>query len=122
MGKYNFKTYKFTILICGEQMAHIDTLKYYDDLIAEQVPEKQARIQVHTLYSGLDGFATKEDLNVGLQNLEKDLQKLEIDLKKDFKQELSRLGWEIKIFVVYTIIGTTGLVLAPIILRHFGWQ
>ena len=103
-------------------MAHIDTLKYYDDLIAEQVPDKQARIQVNTLYAGLGGFVTKEDLNSGLQNLEKDLQKLEIDLNKEFKQGLSRLGWEIKIFVVYTIIGTTGLVLAPIILRHFGWQ
>jgi hypothetical protein len=113
-------------------MAHIDTLKYYDELIAEKVPEKQARIQVRMLDSCLDGLATKDDLlatkddlNVSLQKLETDLnvglQKLETDLKKDLKHELGSLCWELKIFVVCTILGTTALILAPTILKHFGW-
>lgn len=44
-------------------MAHIDTLQAYDNLIAAEVPEKQARAQVYLTNSSLDNIATKEDLS-----------------------------------------------------------
>lgn len=102
-------------------MAHIDTLKYYDELIAEKVPEKQARIQVRMLDSCLDRLATKDDLLATKDDLNVSLQKLETDLKKDLKHELGSLCWELKIFVICTVLGTTALILAPTILKHFGW-
>ena len=55
-------------------MAHIDTLQAFEDLVASGISEQQAKAQVKTLNNALDGLATKEDLNVGLQTLEKDLK------------------------------------------------
>lgn len=56
----------------------MDTLQAYDNLIAANVPEKQARAQVYLLNSSLDGLATKEDVN----RIEVDVKEIKCDIKK----------------------------------------
>jgi hypothetical protein len=44
-------------------MAHIDTLKYYEDLIKSGQNETEAKAHVYTLNNALSDLVTKEDLN-----------------------------------------------------------
>ena len=44
-------------------MAHIDTLKVFDKLIASGLTPEQARMHSEILNSSFDGVATKEDLH-----------------------------------------------------------
>ena len=60
---------------------HIDTLEVYEKLISSGVPDLQAKAQVHAMNESLFGLATKEDLENGLEHLE-----------KDFKKDISQLG------------------------------
>lgn len=84
-------------------MAHIDTLKAYEELITAGVSEQQAKSQVKTLDSSL------RDVTGGLAT-RKDLQILESNLKY---------------FFIYNLVGAVvGMIYAPIIvaglLRWFG--
>lgn len=51
-------------------MAHIDTLKYYEELIKSGQTEAEARAHVYTLHVALNDLVTKEDLKTEIQNLE----------------------------------------------------
>lgn len=55
-------------------MAHIDTLQTFDRLVASGVAPDQARTHSEILNASFDSVATKEDLKLGLQSLEKDLK------------------------------------------------
>lgn len=52
------------------QVASIDTLQAYENLVASGIPEQQAKAQVHLLNGSLSDLATKDDLKM----LEKDLK------------------------------------------------
>ncbi len=51
-------------------MATIDTLKYYEELVAGGISDKQAKVQIYTLEKALNNLGTKEDLRI----VEKDLK------------------------------------------------
>jgi hypothetical protein len=55
-------------------MAHIDTLKTFDRLVASGVAPEKARIHSDILNASFDQVATKDDLAQGLAGLEKDLK------------------------------------------------
>ena len=118
-------------------MANINTLKYYDELIANGIPESQARVQVNTLDTYIDKLATKEDLFVikedlknvkenlkncatkqDLKTLEKDF-KLELKtLEKDFKAEFRVLKKDLKYYFISVILGT---IYAPLAIGIIVW-
>ena len=50
-------------------MAHIDTLKAFDELVTSGVPEKEARAQISVLEKSFDGVVTTKDLQVMESNL-----------------------------------------------------
>ena len=55
----------------------MDTLTYFDKLVADGVPTDQARTHAHTLNDSLSGLATREDLKMLEKDLHKDMQQLE---------------------------------------------
>lgn len=72
----------------------MDTLQAYDNLIAANVPEKQARAQVYLLNSSLDGLATKEDVN-----------RIEVDVK-EIKSDIKKFMWGSIVALLITGLGT----------------
>lgn len=77
-------------------MAHINTLEYYDELVASGFTTDMARAQVKALNSSFDNVVTKDFLETKLNELEKRLEN----------------------FMFKTIGGTLALyVVIPIILR-----
>ena len=46
------------------QVASIDTLQAYENLVASGIPEQQAKAQVHLLNGSLSDLATKDDLKM----------------------------------------------------------
>lgn len=124
-------------------MSHIDTLTVFEELVAAGVPELQAKAQVHTLNTSLDGVATKEDLRLGLAMTKEDLKlglamtkedlrlglamskedlKLGLaTLEKDLRLGLATLEKDLKIFFVYLVGGTLLVAfLIPIVLKYIG--
>jgi hypothetical protein len=72
----------------------MDTLKAYDNLIAADIPENQARAQVYLLNSSLDGLATKEDVN-----------RIEVDVK-EIKSDIKKFMWGSIVALLITGLGT----------------
>lgn len=55
-------------------MANINTLEYFDNLVRAGVSEREARANVENLNSSLDHLATKEDLNLMAEKIERNLK------------------------------------------------
>ena len=76
-------------------MEHINTLKYYKNLLAGGVPEEQAEVQTHALNSAFDHLATKEDLNsvkADLNSVKADVKELKSDVR-EIKGDIRKFMW-----------------------------
>lgn len=97
--------------------AAFDSLKFYDQLIAADVPERQARVQAEALRSALAShdvgrlkdLATKGDI----QNVRQEIQNVRQEIQ-DVRQEIRETELRILKWVIGTIITQTALIIAVI--------
>ena len=61
-------------------MAHIDTLKYYEDLVSRGISQAEASAQAHVLDSVFVNVATKDEI----KEVKAEVKEIKSDLRKMF--------------------------------------
>jgi len=80
-------------------MAHIDTLKAYEDLIESGVSANEAKAQVKLLDTSFDRFATKDDLANAVTRLEMSTKNDILSMKNDLQ-----LTFGLELFAIFAAI------------------
>ena len=112
--------------------AAFDSLKFYDELTAADVPEKQARAQAQALRSALASYdagrlndlATKGDILAVRQEIQQDMRQEIQDVRQEIqdvrkevqevRQELRETELRLLKWVIGTIIAQTALIMGVI--------
>lgn len=76
-------------------MAHIDTLKYFEELTNAGDSELEAKAHVYALNNGISDLVTIDDLHKELETLE---SKLSVKIDATFGT-IKTLGWGITVIV-----------------------
>ena len=89
--------------------AFFDPLKFYDELKAADVPEKQARAQAEAMRNAFAAYDASRMQNLATKG---DLREMEARLQKEMREtEIRLLKWQIGGWVA----------LAAIMAKGFGW-